>query len=89
MRVWIKRTLFELAIGGVFGFLLWSLAGKRLTSMLFGSVGGSFSCSADVEVALDKFLSMQLYSALGGGVLALVLMILVRRRRSKATAKAT
>lgn len=83
MWAWIKRTAFELAVGAAVGFVLWSLAGKGMTSMLFGSLGGTFSCRADVELALDKFLSMQLYSALLGAVLGVVVMIVVRRRWPK------
>lgn len=83
MWAWIKRTSYELALGAALGFALWSLAGKGMTSMLFGSLGGTFSCRADVELALDKFLSMQLYSALLGAVLAVVVMIIVRRRWPK------
>ena len=83
MWAWIKRTAFELAVGAAVGFVLWSLAGKSMTSMLFGSLGGTFSCRADVELALDKFLSMQLYSALLGAVLGVVVMIVVRRRWPK------
>lgn len=87
MSSWMRRTLVELTIGAVIGFVVWCLIGKSLTSMLFASLGGSFSCKADVEVALDKFVSMQVYSALAGAVVVAVVMAIVRRalkNRSKA-----
>ncbi|HEX2732896.1 MAG TPA: hypothetical protein VHM70_14905 [Polyangiaceae bacterium] len=83
MLPWLKRTSIELVVGALVGFVIWSFVGKRLTSMLFGSLGGSFSCSADVELGLDKFLAMQLYSALGGAALAVLAMFLFRRRRAR------
>jgi uncharacterized membrane protein YccC len=83
MLVWLKRTLVELATGAMLGFVAWCLLGKRLTSMMFGSLGGSFSCSTDVERGLDKFVSMQLYSALAGAVVAFLGMLLLRRWWSK------
>jgi Flp pilus assembly protein protease CpaA len=55
--------------------------------MLFASLGGTFSCQADVALALDRFVSMQLYSALVGGALVAVGMALFRRS-SAARAKA-
>jgi hypothetical protein len=91
MMAWIKRTSVEIAAGAALGFAVWCLAGKSLTSMLFASLGGTFSCQADVSLALDKFVSMQLYSALLGGVLVAVGMALVRRSaaaRAKARAAA-
>jgi hypothetical protein len=87
MLGWIKRTFVELGIGAAVGFVVWCLAGKQVTSWLFGSIGGTFSCRADVEAGLDKFVSMQLYSALGGAVLAVVIMIVARRLWSKARAR--
>lgn len=83
MRRWLKRTLVELTAGAALGFLVWCLLGKRLTSMRFGSIGGTFSCQADVDLALDEFVAMQLYSAIAGAVLAFVLMLVIRRWWSK------
>jgi hypothetical protein len=87
MLGWLKRTLVELSVGAAAGFIGWCLLGKRLTSFMFGSIGGSFSCSTDVEKGLDKFVSMQLYCALGGAVLAVVSMIVARRLWTKARAR--
>lgn len=87
MLGWIKRTSVELSVGAAIGFVAWCLLGKQLTSMMFGSIGGSFSCSKDVEAGLDKFVSMQLYCALGGAILAVVSMIVARRLWSKARAR--
>jgi hypothetical protein len=83
MLVWLKRTLVELATGAMLGFVAWCLVGKSLTSSLFGSLGGSFSCAKDVELGLDKFVAMQLYSALIGAIVAFLGMLLLRRWWSK------
>jgi hypothetical protein len=87
MLAWIKRTLMELTTGAVLGFVGWCLMGKRLTSMLFGSVGGSFSCAADVEHGLDQFVAMQLYSAIAGAVVAFLGMLVIRRWWMKSRGK--
>jgi hypothetical protein len=87
MLVWLKRTLIELTTGAVLGFIGWCLLGKNLTSMLFGSLGGSFSCRADVELGLDKFVAMQMYSALAGAVVAFLGMLVLRRWWSKSRVK--
>ena len=79
MKNLLKRTVLELLAGAGLGFLVWCLIGKSLTAMMFGTLGGSFSCSADVETALDKFLAMQLYSAAGGAIVVLTGMFFVRR----------
>ena len=79
MLLWIKRTLTEMAVGAVLGFTGWCLMGKYMTSVMFGSLGGTFSCRADVELGLDKFVAMQLYSALTGAVVAFLGMLLLRR----------
>ena len=89
MLAWIKRTSVELSVGAAAGFVAWCLLGKQVTSFMFGSIGGTFSCSADVEKGLDKFVSMQLYCALGGAILAVVIMIIARRLWSKARARLT
>jgi hypothetical protein len=86
MLAWLKRTGVELAVGAALGFVIWSLLGKGLTSMLFTSLGGTFSCQADVASALDRFLAMQLYSALGGAVLVLLVRALLRHRAGKRAA---
>lgn len=79
----LKRSLVALLVGAALGFVLWSIFGKSATSMMFTSLGGTFSCQTDVELALDKFVSMQLYSALGGGVLAVVGNLLFKRWANK------
>ena len=80
---WVKRTGVELLIGAMIGFVIWCLAGKSMTSMMYGSLGGSFSCQADVETALTRFLAMQLYSALGGAVVFAIASGLIRRAWSR------
>lgn len=87
MKAWIKRTLLELTTGAMIGFVIWCLFGKQMTSMLFGSLGGSFSCRLDVEAGLDKFVSMQLYSAIAGALVAFLGMLILRRWWSKSRAK--
>jgi hypothetical protein len=83
VKSWMKRILMELLVGATLGFVLWCLIGKGMTSMMFGSLGGSFTCKADVERALDQFLAMQLYAAAGGAVLVTVGTFLVRRALDK------
>jgi hypothetical protein len=87
MLVWLKRSLIELTTGAVLGFVAWCLLGKRLTSGLYGSLGGSFSCQNDVVSALDRFVEMQLYSAIAGAVVAFLGMLLIRRWWAKSRAK--
>lgn len=87
MKAWIKRTLLELSTGAMIGFVIWCLFGKQLTSMLFGSLASSVNCQPDVRVALDKFVAMQLYSALVGAVVAFLGMLLIRRWWAKSRAK--
>jgi Mg/Co/Ni transporter MgtE len=83
MMRWVKRALIEMSVGAVLGFILWCLAGKRLTSLMFGSLGGSFSCANDVSLGLDKFVSMQLYSAIGGALIIFLGATLFRRWLAK------
>ena len=87
MLVWLKRTLVELTAGAALGFVGWCLTGKRLTSMIYGTPGGSFSCQGDVETALDRFVAMQLYSAIAGALVAFLGTLLIRRWWAKARAK--
>jgi hypothetical protein len=79
MMQWLKRTGVEMLVGAVLGFVTWCVAGKSITSVMFGSIGGSFSCQTDVQNALTKFMSMQLYSAIGGALIFAVGIGLVRR----------
>jgi uncharacterized membrane protein YccC len=88
MLLWFKRTLVELMAGAALGFVAWCLMGKRLTAMFFGTPGGSFSCQTDVSNALDRFVSMQLYSAIAGALVAFLAALLVRRWWAKSHAKA-
>lgn len=85
----IKRALVWLSVGAFAGFVGWSLVGRSLTSLTFGSIGGTFTCRADVETALGEFVSMQLYSALGGAVISLLILLVAARRRMKRAKAAT
>jgi hypothetical protein len=87
MVIWLKHRLVELLVGAALGFTGWCIFGKRMTSFWFGSLGGSFSCRLDVDAGLDKFVSMQLYSALGGALGVVLLAALVRRLWSKGRAR--
>jgi hypothetical protein len=80
---WLKRTGVEMLIGAVVGFTIWCLAGRSLTSMLFDPIAGTFSCQADVENALTRFLSMQLYAAIAGALVFAVAIGLIRRALGK------
>ncbi|MEY4548708.1 MAG: hypothetical protein RL685_4903, partial [Pseudomonadota bacterium] len=79
----LKRTLLEMMVGGFVGFLAWSLIGHRVTSMLFGSIGGSVNCQVDVMKGLSDFVAMQLYSAIAGAVVCAVALAFGRRALSK------
>src|SRR5690606_139684 len=82
-----KRTLTWALAGAAVGFIIWSLIGQSMVSALFSCLGGPFSCQADVEAALSKFVRMQFYGALGGGVLApLGAWLLSRPKAEKAEA---
>lgn len=83
MSPWMKRTLVTLSVGAVVGFILWILIGRGMIARRYSSIGGTFSCGADVRRGLDEFVAMQLYSALGGAVLALLVMLIARRWWSK------
>ena len=84
---WLKRALVQASVGAVLGFVIWCLLGKRMTSMLFGSLGGTITCRPDVEVALDKFVAMQLYSAIGGALVVFAGVTFVRMRWAKSKSK--
>lgn len=86
MLAWIKRTLVWLTTGAVFGFVAWSLLGKKLMLDWLGPLGGNL-CRADVEMGLDKFVSMQLYSAATGAVVTFLGILLLRRWWLKSRAK--
>jgi Mg/Co/Ni transporter MgtE len=79
MVQWLKRLGVEMLAGAVLGFVTWCLAGKTVTSMWFGSLGGTFSCQTDVQNALTRFLSMQLYSAIAGAFAVSIGLALLRR----------
>lgn len=50
---------------------------------MFGSLGGTFTCKADVEHALQQFVRLQLYSALAGAILVPVITWVIRRAFGK------
>ena len=66
----LKRVLTLALVGAALGFIIWSFLGQSAVSILFGSLGGSFTCKADVELGLQKFVQMQLYCALAGALAA-------------------
>lgn len=79
----IRAVLNRLAVGALIGFGLWSVVGGWATSLLFGSLGGSFSCRTDVELALGRYIAMQVYSAAGGALLFVAGGWLIRRAVTK------
>lgn len=86
----LKRVASLSGVGAVLGFLLWSVIGQSTTSMMYGSLGGTFTCAADVESALARFVMMQLYCAIGGAVLIPIVGLLISRslRKRKAASAA-
>jgi len=85
----IKRMLQLAAVGAVLGFLLWSIFGQGAVSLLFGSLGGTFTCKADVEHGLKQFVMWQLYCALAGAIAVPLLTWLMRRAFGKKGKRAT
>jgi hypothetical protein len=82
-----KRMLLFSGVGAAIGFLICSIFGQSGVSLIFGSVGGTFSCKTDVEHALQQFVRLQLYSALSGAVLLPLLIWLIRRAVGKRKSK--
>jgi hypothetical protein len=80
----LKRIFTLALVGAALGFLIWSFVGQSMVSLMFGSVGGSFTCKADVELGLEKFVRMQLYCALAGAVLVPVALWFLKRKSSAA-----
>lgn len=82
----VKQLSLLAGVGATLGFLLWSLMGQGAVSILFGSLGGTFTCKTDVEHALQQFVRLQLYSALTGAVAVPLITWLIRRSfRKKGT----
>lgn len=79
----VKRILLLATIGAALGFLTWSILGQGGVSLMFGSLGGTFTCKADVEHALQQFVRWQLYCALAGAVVVPCLTWLIRRAIGK------
>lgn len=74
-----KRNLNLALAGAAVGFIIWSFLGQSAVSIMFGSLGGTFTCKADVELGLQKFVRMQLYSAIAGAVLVPLVAWLLRK----------
>jgi hypothetical protein len=79
----VKRMLLLAGVGATLGFLAWSLLGQGAVSLMFGSLGGTFTCKADVEHALQQFVRLQLYCALAGAFIVPLFTWLVRRSFAK------
>ncbi len=84
-----KRMLLFSAVGAALGFLACSMFGQSAVSLMFGSLGGTFTCKTDVEHALQEFVKLQLYSALSGAVLVPLLTWLIRRSLAKRKSQLT
>lgn len=79
----LKQMLLLAGVGACLGFLAWSLMGQGAVSILFGSLGGTFTCKADVEHALQEFVKFQIYCALAGAVALPLLTWIIRRSFGK------
>jgi len=84
-----KRALLLASVGAALGFLVWSIFGQRAVSLLFGSLGGTFTCKTDVEHALQEFVKLQMFSALGGAIVVPLLTWLLYRVFGKKRSKVT
>jgi hypothetical protein len=78
------------ATGALLGFVLFCVFGPRVMGWWYTPPAKeAFSCGASVSDALAEFVKFQLGAAVGGSVLVLGLVALVRRFWSKVTAKPT
>jgi hypothetical protein len=85
-----RRTLLIACAGAVLGFVLSVVLGPKLVSLLYQPLEASFSCGPEVDRALSKFLYVQLSLAVGGTVLALLVLFFWRRfMRRRAEARQT
>jgi hypothetical protein len=78
--VTIRLMGTSLAIGGVVGFALSSIAGPSVIGWWYAPpIKDAFSCASSVRAALAQLITMQLISAAVGGVLAAIIVFFARR----------
>lgn len=74
------KRVGEILAGSAIGFLVWSFVGPQLISWWYEPPSkDAFSCAGSVRDALQKFVVMQLVSALVGAVVLGVVLLLGRR----------
>jgi hypothetical protein len=82
-----RRTLLVASIGLLAGFIGFTVLGPEMVSWLYKPPVDSLSCAPTVDLALSKFVRLQLESAVFGGVVALIALFFWRRffrRRAEA-----
>lgn len=84
-----RRTLLVGSIGLIAGFIGFTVLGPEMVSWLYKPPVDSLSCAPTVDLALTKFVRLQMESAVLGGVAALTGLFFWRRFfRRRAEAKA-
>jgi len=75
-----RRIGTTLAVGGVLGFILWSLTGPAVIGWWYEPpVKEIYSCASSVESAVRQFVIAQLVCAALGGIVVSLLVYFVRR----------
>jgi hypothetical protein len=75
-----RRVGTTLAVGGVLGFIGWSLAGPAVIGWWYEPpVKEIYSCASSVESAVRQFVIAQLVCAALGGIAVSLLVFFVRR----------
>ncbi len=86
-----RRTLLAASIGLIAGFVGFTILGPQMVSWLYKPPVDSLSCAPTVDLALTKFVRLQMGSALLGSALALTWLFFWRRffrRRAEAKQRA-
>jgi len=82
-----RITLLAGSVGLIAGFVAFTILGPEMVSWLYKPIQDSLSCAPTVDLALTKFVRLQMGSALLGAALALGWLFFWRRffrRRAEA-----
>jgi Tfp pilus assembly protein PilN len=83
-----RRTWLFACVGVILGFAAATFGGPVAVSWLYKPLQDSLSCGPTVDLALTKFVRLQLTGAVLGGICALVMLFFWRRfMRQRAEAK--
>ncbi len=82
-----RRIALEVSLGAVLGFTSWSVIGPAVISWWYEPPSrDAFSCAGSVKTALSQFVWMQLFCAVGGGVVLAAVLFTIRRSRKQPSA---